>query len=53
LNSEWKTAFPVQNQSLSHRRVFVSGQRRFITPTIRRELRRRSAIEPVLAFLCR
>lgn len=28
--------------------VFISGQRRGLTPTIRRELRRRSAIEPVI-----
>jgi transposase, IS5 family len=32
-------------------RVFVSGQRRGITPTIRRERRRRSAIEPVVGHL--
>ncbi|MBC4019111.1 hypothetical protein [Siccirubricoccus deserti] len=29
-------------------RVFVSGQKRGITPNIRRERRRRSAIEPVI-----
>jgi IS5 family transposase len=29
-------------------RVFVSGQKRGLTPTIKRELRRRSAIEPVI-----
>jgi IS5 family transposase len=29
-------------------RVFLSGQKRGVTPTIRRELRRRNAIEPVI-----
>jgi IS5 family transposase len=29
-------------------RVFVSGQRRGVTPTIRREIRRRAGIEPVI-----
>jgi transposase, IS5 family len=32
-------------------RVFVSGQKRGITPTIRHERRRRSAIEPVIGHL--
>ncbi|WP_369127900.1 IS5 family transposase [Paracraurococcus ruber] len=32
-------------------RVFVSGQKRRITPTIRRERRRRSAIEPVIGHM--
>ncbi len=32
-------------------RVYKSGQKRGITPTIRRELRRRSAIEPVIGHL--
>src|SRR4051812_11628527 len=32
-------------------RVFVSGQKRGLTPTIRRERRRRSAIEPVIGHL--
>ncbi len=32
-------------------RVVISGQRRGITPTIRREMRRRSAIEPVIGHL--
>jgi transposase, IS5 family len=36
---------------LDHRQVFVSGQRRGVTPTIRRELRRRSAIEPVIGHM--
>ncbi|GHU06054.1 IS5 family transposase [Alphaproteobacteria bacterium] len=31
--------------------VFVSGQKRGITPTIRRELKRRSAIEPVIGHM--
>jgi IS5 family transposase len=29
-------------------RVFLSGQRRGVTPTIRREIRRRAGIEPVI-----
>src|ERR671917_1914535 len=29
-------------------RVFIAGQRRGLTPTLKRELRRRSAIEPVI-----
>lgn len=33
------------------RRVFVSGRRRGITATIRRELKRRSAIEPVIGHM--
>jgi len=32
-------------------RVFTSGQKRRMTPQIRRELRRRSAIEPVIGHL--
>ncbi|HET7837503.1 MAG TPA: IS5 family transposase [Variovorax sp.] len=32
-------------------RVFVSGQKRGITPTIRRERRRRSAIEPIIGHM--
>lgn len=32
-------------------RVFKSGQKRGITPTIKRELRRRSAVEPVIGHL--
>ena len=32
-------------------RVFISGQKRGISPTIRRERRRRSAIEPVIGHL--
>jgi IS5 family transposase len=31
--------------------VFVSGQKRGVTPTIRRERRRRSAIEPVTGHM--
>ena len=31
--------------------MFISGQKRGITPTIRRERRRRSAIEPVIGHL--
>ncbi|HET8974860.1 MAG TPA: IS5 family transposase [Pseudolabrys sp.] len=32
-------------------RVFISGQKRRLTPQIKRELRRRSAIEPVIGHL--
>lgn len=32
-------------------RVFVSEQRRGVTPAIKRELRRRSAVEPVIGHL--
>jgi IS5 family transposase len=32
-------------------RVFVSGQRRGVTPSIRREIRRRAGIEPVIGHL--
>jgi IS5 family transposase len=32
-------------------RVFVSGQKRGVTPTIRREIRRRAAIEPVIGHM--
>ncbi len=32
-------------------RVFVSGRRRGVTPTIRREMRRRSAVEPVTGHM--
>ncbi|OHV81791.1 IS5 family transposase [Ensifer sp. LCM 4579] len=36
----------------SHRfRVFTSGQKRRVTPAIKREMRRRSAIEPVIGHL--
>ena len=40
-----------RGHGLDHRRVFISGQRRGMTPTIRRELRRRSAIEPVIGHM--
>ena len=40
-----------RGHGLDYHRVFVSGQRRGITPTIRRELRRRSAIEPVIGHM--
>ena len=40
------------NAPASHRfRVFTSGQKRRVTPTIKREMRRRSAIEPVIGHL--
>jgi IS5 family transposase len=32
-------------------RVFLSGQRRGVTPTIRREIRRRAGIEPVISHM--
>jgi IS5 family transposase len=32
-------------------RMFVSGQKRGVTPTIRREIRRRAGIEPVIGHL--
>jgi IS5 family transposase len=32
-------------------RVFISGQKRGVTPRIKRELRRRSAVEPVIGHL--
>lgn len=40
-----------RGHGLDHRRVFISGQRRGITATIRRELRRRSAIEPLIGHM--
>jgi IS5 family transposase len=40
-----------RGHGLDKRRVFISGQRRGVTPTIRRELRRRSAIEPVIGHM--
>jgi transposase, IS5 family len=32
-------------------RVFIAGQRRGLTPSIKRELRRRSAIEPMIGHM--
>ncbi len=32
-------------------RVFLSGQKRGVTPSIKRELRRRAAVEPVIGHL--
>ncbi|MGY4281523.1 hypothetical protein ACVWXO_000743 [Bradyrhizobium sp. LM2.7] len=32
-------------------RVFISGQKRGVTPNIKRELRRRAAVEPVIGHL--
>ena len=40
-----------RGHGLDPRRAFISGQRRGVTPTIRRELRRRSAIEPVIGHM--
>jgi IS5 family transposase len=31
--------------------VFISGQRRGVTPTIKKELRRRSAVEPIIGHM--
>jgi len=42
-----------RGHGLDHQRVFISGRRRGATPTIRRELRRRSAIEPVIGHMKR
>lgn len=40
------------NAPANHRfRVFTSGQKRRVTPAIKREIRRRSAIEPVIGHL--
>jgi hypothetical protein len=39
------------HQTASPRRVFLSGQQRGVFGTIKRELRRRSAIEAVIAHL--
>jgi IS5 family transposase len=40
------------NAPPSHRlKVFTSGQRRRVTPQIKRELRRRAAVEPVIGHL--
>jgi IS5 family transposase len=40
-----------RGHGLDHRHVFISGQRRGVTATIRRELRRRSAIEPLIGHM--
>ena len=40
------------NAPLSHRfKVFTSGQKRRMTPAIKREMRRRSAVEPVIGHI--
>jgi IS5 family transposase len=40
------------NAPLSHKfRIFTSGQKRRITPAIKREMRRRSAVEPVIGHI--
>jgi IS5 family transposase len=40
------------NAPLSHKfRVFTAGQKRRVTPVIKREMRRRSAIEPVIGHI--
>lgn len=40
------------NAALSHRfKVFTSGQKRRMTPAIKREMRRRAAIEPVIGHI--
>jgi IS5 family transposase len=40
------------NAPLSHKfKVFTSGQKRRITPAIKREMKRRAAIEPVIGHI--
>jgi len=40
------------NAPLSHKfRVFTSGEKRRMTPAIKREMRRRSAVEPVIGHI--
>jgi IS5 family transposase len=40
------------NAPLSHKfRVFTAGQKRRVTPAIKREMRRRSAVEPVIGHI--
>ncbi len=40
------------NAPLSHKfKVFTAGQKRRITPAIKREMRRRSAVEPVIGHI--
>jgi len=40
------------NAPLSHKfRVFTAGQKRRVTPAIKREIRRRSAVEPVIGHI--
>jgi len=40
------------NTPLSHKfRVFTAGQKRRVTPQIKREMRRRSAVEPVIGHI--
>jgi transposase, IS5 family len=39
------------HKTANPRRVFISGQRRGVFGVIKRELRRRSAIEPVIGHL--
>jgi IS5 family transposase len=38
-------------QTISGFRIFISGQKRGVTPRIKRQLRRRSAVEPVIGHL--
>lgn len=40
-----------RGHGVANRRVFIAGQRRGLTPTIKRELRRRSAIEPMIGHM--
>jgi IS5 family transposase len=40
-----------RGHGLDEQRVFISGRRRGVTPSIRRELKRRSAIEPVIGHM--
>lgn len=40
-----------RGQGVKKTSVFISGQKRGVTPTIRKELRRRSAVEPIIGHM--
>ena len=40
-----------RGHGVEHTAVFISGQRRGMTPTLKRDLRRRSAIEPTIGHM--
>ena len=40
-----------RGHGVTETKVFISGQRRGITPTIKKELKRRSAVEPVIGHM--
>jgi transposase, IS5 family len=51
-NSQTMRVTPGHNAPPDYKfRVFTSGQKRRVTPKIKRELRRRSAVEPVIGHL--